>query len=361
MNTVAPFAAALLLWIQADSSALLDKLKTLDNAAATRLVATEISATREILDRLVAQVDASVHSDRQRPEQRRVTYDRDALTLGLRLGSVFGRATGDRTYSRRFEARKQRLDGTQMLNDRKYREALKPLTAALTQAQALDDKWLHAITRVNLAYGHLELGNGKEAMTQSERAAEIATALDDKARALTLYNLASVHLHLKNFQRSAEYSRQAVAVSQKAGVKLWEGNSLLNLGAALYQQGELDGSRLAFEQALGVLETMRDKIGAGRALYNLGLIAMDQERYEPAAEYIERALPIIRSADIRHSHEIELDPARYQNPVEVAALQILVDVYSRTGKDDLKAAHMAALRQIKARPLPGGHSHKAPQ
>lgn len=360
MTTVVPFVAAILLWIQADSSALLDRLKALDNAAATRVVAAETAATRDILDRLIAQVDASVHSDRQRPVQRRVVYDQEALTLGLRLGSVFARATGDRTYARRFDARKRRLDGTQLLNDRKYREALKPLTAALTEAQALDDKWLQAITRVNLAYGHLELGNGKEALAQSERAWEIALALDEKARALTLYNLASVHLHLKNFSRSVEYSRQAVAVSQKAGVRLWEGNSLLNLGAALQQQGELDASRLAFEQALGVLETTRDRIGTGRALYNLGLIAMDQERFEPAGAYIERALPIIRSADIRHSHEIELDPARYQNPIEVAALQMLVDIYARTGKDELKAAHMTTLRQIKARAQPGAHSHKAP-
>ena len=360
MNTVVPFAAALLLWIQADTSELLTRLKALDNAAAARVIAAERSATRDNLERLLAQVDASVHSDRQRPEQRRVQYDREALTLGQRVSSLFAGVTGDRTYTRRFEARKQRLDGTQMLNDRRYREALKPLTAALTQAQAVGDKWLQAITRVNLAYGHLELGHGQEALAQSERAAEIAGTLDDKARGLTLYNLASVHLHLKNFERSVEYSRQAVAVSQKAGIRLWEGNSLLNLGAALQQLGDLEGSRLVFEQALGVLETTRDRIGTGRALYNLGLLAMDQERYEPAAAYIERALPIIRSADIRHSHEIELDPERYQNPIEVSALQMLIDIYSRTGQEDLRTTHMAALRKIRTRPHPAGHSHKAP-
>ena len=89
MNIVAPFTALLLLSMQADNAALLTRLKTLDNAAAARVVAAETTATREILDRLVAQVDASVHSDRQRPEQRRVEYDREALTLGLRLGSAF--------------------------------------------------------------------------------------------------------------------------------------------------------------------------------------------------------------------------------------------------------------------------------
>ena len=360
MSIVAPLTALLLLSLQADSAALLTRLKTLDNAGAARVMAAETTATRESLDRLVAQLDASVHSDRQRPEQRRVEFDREALTLGLRLGSVFARVTGDRAYARRFEARKLRLDGTQLLNDRRYREALKPLTAALREARALDDKWLQAITLVNLAYGHLELSHGRESLAHAEQAAEIANTLDEKARALALYNLASVHLHLKNFQRSIEYSRQAVAVSQKAGVRLWEGNSLLNLGAALQQSGDVEASRTVFEQALSVLETTRDRLGTGRALYNLGLIALDQERLEPAAAYIERALPIIRTTDIRHSHEIELDPARYQNPIEVAALQMLIDIYSRTGQDDLRAAHMATLRQVRARPHPAGHSHKAP-
>jgi tetratricopeptide (TPR) repeat protein len=357
MNCVAILTALLLLAVQADNPALLARLKALDNAAALKVIATERSATREVLDRLIEQVDGSVHSDRQRPEQRRVQYDREALTLGQRVSSLYGRATGDRTYLRRFEARKLRLDGTQLLNDRRYRDALKPLTTALSEADALGDKWLQAITRVNLAYGRLELGHGQQALAESERAAEIASALDDKARGLTLYNLASVHLHLKNFQRSIEYSRQAVAVSQKAGIRIWEGNSLLNLGAALQQSGDVDAARTAFEQALGVLEKTRDQLGTGRALYNLGALALDQERFESAASYLERALPVIRVVDIRHSHEIELDAKRYRNPFEASALQMLIEVYTRTGQQDLRAGHLAALRRIQAA-APAAHSHR---
>ena len=202
LNTGVAVAAVLLLSIQVDETALLTRLKALDDAAASKIIAAETSATRASLDRLLEQVDASVHSDRQRPEQRRVQYDREALTLGLRVSSLLAGVTGDRAYSRRFDARKQRLDGTQLLNDRRYRDALKPLNAALVEAQSVGDKWLQAIARVNLAYGHLELGHGQEALAQSQGAAEIASSLDDKARGLTLYNLGSVHLHLKNFERS---------------------------------------------------------------------------------------------------------------------------------------------------------------
>jgi tetratricopeptide (TPR) repeat protein len=361
MNILAPLAVGLLLWIQGDPpSLLLARLKALDDSSAVRVVAADPSGTRGLLDALLARVDASVHSERERPEQRRVQYDAESLALGLRIGSLFADATGDRTYARRFAARKQRLDGTVLLNERRYREALTPLTAALREAESLGDKWLHAITRINLAYGHLELGRGREALAESEGAVEIARTLDDRARGLALYNLASVHMHLKNYARSIEYSRQAIAASRAAGIKLWEGNSLLNMGAAHQQLGAVAASQDAFEQALRVLETTRDRIGTGRALYNLGMLAMGQERYDAAGAYLERALPIIREADIRHSHEIELDPKRYQNPIEIAALQALIEVYSHAGDDKRRAAHMEALRRVRARPIHAEHTHKHP-
>ncbi len=361
MTIVASFAAALLLSIQTqtDSAALLARLETLSGPAAAKVMASDTAAAGGALESLIARVDASVHSDRQRPEQRRVEYDKNGLALGLRLSSTYAKATGDRTYLRRFEARKQRLDGTQLLNDRRYREAMRPLNAALAESQALNDKWLQAITRVNLAYGHLELGQGQQALRESEQAVEIASTLDNRARALTLYNLASVHLHIKDFTRGVESARQAVAASRTAGNKLWEGNSLINLGVVHQQLGELEASQQAFESALAVLETTKDRIGTGRVLYNLGLIALNQARYPQAADYLERALPIIRSADIRHSHEIELDPEKYQNPIEVAAVQALIEIYSETGDTARAETHKAALRKLQSRPAPA-HSHKQP-
>ena len=359
MIILVPLAASLVLLTQADQSNLLGRLERLDDAGATRVISSERAAARQLLDELMERVDASVHSDRQKPEQRRVRYDAEALTSGLRIGRLYGRATADRSYSGRFEARKQRLQGTELLNERRYREALKPLTAALAAAQALDDKWLQAITRVNLAYGHLELGHGQEALAQSEQAAEIASTLGDRARGLTLYNLASVHLHLKNFAQSIGYSAQAVAVSRTAGNKLWEGNSLINIGAARQALGDLQAAEGAFLSALEVLETTRDRIGPGRALYNLGMVKLNQGRSAEAAAYLERALPIIRSADIRHSHEIELQAERYQNPIEVATLQALIEIYSETGDKARADAHLTALREIRSRAKPA-HVHKTP-
>lgn len=362
MSVAIPFATGLLLLIQVAAPSVLDRVKALNDTSAARLVAAEQGATRLALDEILARVDASVHSDRQRPEQRRVQYDEPALTLGVRVGSLYARATGDRSYERRFKARRQRLAGTKLLNDRRYRPALVALRAALREAEALDDRWLETITRVNLAYGHLELGQGAQALAECERAFALSRTLDDKARGLTLFNLASVHLHLGNFERSIDYSQQAAAASQKAGIRLWEGNSLLNIGAAHQQLGDLDASRAALEKALAVLEKTSDRLGVGRALYNLGLVAARQQRNGDAAAYMERALPIIRSVDIRHSHAIELDAKAYQNPLELAALQVLVSAYGITGDAQKGAVHAAALRKLKERqPAAAKHTHGPPK
>ena len=332
--------------MQSGTPSLLERVKALDDVEAARAVASDSAATRRALDELLSKVDASVHSDRQRPEQRRVQYDREGLALGVRVGALLAEATSDRTYVRRFKAREQRLAGTVLLNERRYREALVPLTAALREAQALDDRWLETITRVNLAYGHLEMGKGPQAVAECEAAAAASRTLDAKAQGLTLFNLGSVYLHVGDAARSLEYSREAVVLSQKAGIRLWEGNSLLNLGAAHLQLGDVEAGREAFERARAVLETTSDRLGQGRALYNLGLVAVQQQRFADATLFMEQALPIIRDVDIRHSHAIETEPGQYQNPIERAALQVLVDAYSKLGNTEKAAAHMAVLRTL---------------
>lgn len=347
----------LLLLVQTAAPSMIDRLQGLGDTAAALVIASDAAGTRRALDELVSRVDASVHSDRQRPEQRRVQYDRDALAAGVRVGRLLAATTGDRTYARRFVARQRRLAGTELLNQRRYREALVPLTAALREAKALDDRWLETITHVNLAYGYLELGRGPLALAECEAAAGAARTLDAKAQALTFFNLGSVYLHLGDAARSLEYSDKAVPLSQKAGIKLWEGNSLLNIGAAHLQLGDVDKSREAFERAREVLEKTRDRLGLGRAWYNLALVAVRQQRLADAAVYMEKALPIIREVDIRHSHEIETTKERYANPVELSALQILADTYTKLGKTDQADTYTKQLRAAQAR-KPGAHSHR---
>ena len=365
MNIVALFTAALLLWIQADNAALLTRLKTLDNAAAPRVIAAETSATREILDRLIDQVDASVHSDRQRPEQRRVQYDREALTLGLRLGSLFGRATGDRTY-------RQALRSTKTA-PRRHSVAQRPpiprgVGAADGRAGPGAGPWRQMASGHYSRESRLRSSGARariqEALAQSERAAEIASTLDDKARGLTLYNLASVHLHLKNFQRSVGYSRAGSGRQPEGRRQIMGGEQPAQPRRRPSAARRSRGLATRPSSRRSVCWRQRAIVLAPAARSTTWVVlAMDQERYEPAAAYLERALPIIRSR--RHpafARDRTGSRSGTRIPIEVSALQMLVDIYSRTGQQDRLTDTYGGAAQDQ-RPLrdPAGHSHKTPQ
>jgi tetratricopeptide (TPR) repeat protein len=359
MTHIAAALLALTLFAQQSGTpGILERFRALDHSATGKEVAADPEGARSALDLLITEVDASVHSDRQRPEQRRVEYDRDSLALGVRLATALSAATGDRTYARRFRAREQRFNGTMLLNDRRYREALVPLNRALREAHALGDGWLETITHVNLAYGYLELGRGKQALAECEKALAVANGLNDRARALAVFNLASVHLHLGDFAKSIAHSEEAVALARTVGIRLWEGNSLLNLGVAHQALGDIDGAHDALEAALAVLEKTSDRLGVGRALYNLAAVAAAEQQHTEVTTYLERALPIIRSVDIRHSHAIETNSSQYSNPFELSALQMLVHAYTETGDKQRAATWRADLRKVEAAKRPGTHKHK---
>src|SRR5262249_22873769 len=159
------------------------------------------------------------------------------------------------------------------LNDRHYPLALSRLNKAVAEADALDDVWLMVIGRLNIAYTRIELGEGKAARDLCARAAKDAERLGPKAKGLAAFDLASTYVHLRDSRTSIPYAETAVRSSREAGIKLWEGNALLNLGVAYRQIGELKLADSTLEQALGVIRQTSDKLGVGRTLYDIGLVA----------------------------------------------------------------------------------------
>ena len=150
-------------------------------------------------------------------------------------------------------------------------------------------------------------------------------------------------MHLEEYTASIPYSEAAVRYSREARIKLWEGNALLNLGVAYRQIGDSTRARSSLEEALAVITQTADQLGTGRTLYNLALVSTDERDYAKAAAYLERALPIIASVDVRHSHEIELDPKRYYNSVLESALRLIIRTYNTLHEPAKAARHQATL------------------
>lgn len=337
-----------------------DDLLKMDRPAAVKAAAARREEVKAALDALKARFDASIHSARDVPEQRKVQYDAAALDQGLKLGAIYAQATGDNRPRRGFAARNTRILGTILLNQRKYPAAIAKLKGALAEAEQLDDAWLQTITHTNMAYGYVEMGDAGNALASCERARMLADRLDVRARTLTVFNLASMQMHLNRFEAAIPLAADAAALSKQIGNRLWEGNALLNLGGAYLQAGQPESARATFVDARDVLLKTQDKLGIGRSYYNLAIVEGDAGQYRDAVAGMERALPIIRATDIRHSHEIEPHAADYYNPIEETALARLAEWYGRLGSADKAREYTAALDTLrKKRPAAAaGHTHK---
>ncbi len=322
---------------------LLDRLKSVEDSrdAALEMVAENREATAALLEELLKKFDASVHSMRDRPEQRRVRYDAEALRLGNWIAGLYTQVSGDNRPERRFAARRLRIEGTELLNQKRYREALARLAVALGEAEQLDDPWLEVITLTNMAYGHLELGQPQLALEECRRAAAEAERLDAAAQCLALFNLGAAYLHLGKFSESIALSQAAADRARELGRKIWQGNALLNLGGAYWRLGQASRARESLEQALEVLRAAGDRLGIGRSLYNLAFLSAALQDNARAAEYMEQALPIIRELDIRHSHEIDS-----YNSAEEAALRLLARSYESMGRLEEAQRHKKALERL---------------
>lgn len=339
---------------------LADRLLGQPRAEAVKAIAAAPDRAKAELERLRTQFDGSVHSARDVPEQRKVQYDVGALDQGLKLGRLYAEATKDRVPERLFAARQQRIQGTELLNARKPAEAIVKLRAALAEAVALNDVWLQIITRTNLAYGLLESGDTKSALAECEKAKALADTSDARSKALAVFNLASLYMHMNRYDVAGPMSGEAAGLARQVGIRLWEGNALLNQGIAYRQMGDLPKAATTLENARDVLLKTQDRLGIGRTYYSLALVGADRGDIPGAIASMEASLPIIRGLDIRHSHEIELDKAAYYNTIEDAALQLLVKWHKQLGHADKAAAFATELDALRAkRPKDGaGHTHK---
>ncbi len=328
---------------------LADSILTLDHAAAVSAVQARPAETRAAIETMQKRFDDSIRSDRSRPEQRRVQYDNATLDRGLQLAGLYAEATQDGRPLRALKARQQRIEGTVLLNDRKYAEAVKKLNAALAEAEQLGDVWLQIITHTNLAYGYIELGDKEAASRACQRAYAIAEqSSDTRSRALTTLNVATMAMHVGDYSQVITYARTAATLAHEVGIKIWEGNALLSLGIAYREQGDRVKAREALISGRDVLLQTQDKLGTGRVFYNLAMVDAELGDVPAAIAEMERSLPIIREVDIRHSHQID-ETRPGENPIEETALDLLARWHAQVGHAQQAKQYQADATALRAR------------
>ena len=133
-----------------------------------------------IIEELLSQFDSSVHSWRDRPEQRRIRYSDDLLQSGLKLTRLVTELTGDNTFERRFEARRDRVRATQMLNDGEFDEAMALIESVRGTARELEDQSFLFSTYLSSAYAFLGTGQPDKALVDCELALSLAREMGER-------------------------------------------------------------------------------------------------------------------------------------------------------------------------------------
>jgi len=282
------------------------------------------------LETLLANFDSSIHSWRDKPEQRRVQYSETILGNGLQLSRVVAEVSGDDTFQRRFEARRDRIQATQLLNDGEFQEALSLIESVRNTARELEDQSFLFSTYLSSAYAHLGKGMPESALADCEIALELARGTGDRVKyTLALFNLGTAHLHLSHYDQALTHSREAARSAAEIGNLIWEANAWLNVGYVGIMQSRYPSAEAALEQTLTLSQKAGDPLGEGRAFYNLGIVYSQQERWDLARDHLEKSLKLIRGVDIRHSHDID-----DYNPVEKDALERLLYSYQQLNLED---------------------------
>ena len=109
----------------------------------------------------------------------------------------------------------------------------------------------------------------------------------------------------KQFGEAIKEHGAAVDLARQIGERLVEAVSLLNIGRAYADSGQVDAARESFRQGLALVTSVGDKTMETVGLHGLAECALMQGELATARENIERALEIVESGRVQiGSHEL---------------------------------------------------------
>jgi non-specific serine/threonine protein kinase len=127
----------------------------------------------------------------------------------------------------------------------------------------------------------------------------LETALDDRppipARAKGLVHARWIAWEGVDFDRSAAFSREALALSRELGDKAGAAGALYHLGMVeIYGRMRAEEAWTLFEESLALRRKVGDEVGIGRTLQKMGLLLVVRHDFEQAAQLHEQSLALAR-------------------------------------------------------------------
>ena len=212
------------------------------------------------------------------------------------------------------------------------RSGMAHLSIALTLAHEIGDSDREAQILLRLSDVKTQLGNWKEALPGTEKAASLYLELDDVAGwALATFAAGEIY-SFSNPLKSLELLQSSAGAFHRLGDFAGEAGAIDSVGVVLVQMGNFIEGRSAYEQALKLARQSGDRITEMTALQNLGVLHTIVGESRLSMERFEESLRIVRQLRDRRSESIILvnvavlnrDLGQYQQALDtfLGALQV---------------------------------------
>jgi DNA-binding SARP family transcriptional activator/tetratricopeptide (TPR) repeat protein len=129
--------------------------------------------------------------------------------------------------------------------DGRYEEAIKRLLDVIAETHRAGDLHLHGQALNVCAEAERRAGNHTAAVEHQLAALEVDRRLgDDSSVAVSLNNLAALHLSLGDLETGERRARAAIGLAENRGLLLQEAVSRLTLGRIMRTRGDVEGARV---------------------------------------------------------------------------------------------------------------------
>lgn len=194
---------------------------------------------------------------------------------------------------------------------------------SLLISREVSDIWTQGWTLHNLGEAQSALGMFTDACDSELESLRIGERLGDKiVQVLASRQLGEVHQGLADYPEAMKYHRRALQLSREIGHRATEAKVLHNMGRTLACQDLLGEGLAAFDEAIGISETMGDRLATARTLLALAdvLCATDRDKgSEEATALVEKAVKIFTEMGARDEAERALMSARAKPAKEPGA------------------------------------------
>lgn len=221
-----------------------------------------------------------------------------------KLFEIYGRLANDSVLPKRFEARRLRYEGAYYTHAgedecgehldweaarRLYQEALDRLEAGFALAKEVNETRVMASAKINIGSTLIRMLEPERAIAAYKEGMSYADQLPgDMYKGMVRLNLGNTYVWIVEPEQSLQYAQDALAAFRRMGRGTWESNALMVIGNAQMLQKQYASSWETQRAALDLaMQSGEDRV-RGKALLNLGVLALLLNRPD-AANYIEQA------------------------------------------------------------------------